>query len=210
EHENSCDEAGKQAVKHRPPPAREIPQQDDGEAEQDQCGDEGGEPARRQRGPHPGGRESDGPQFRVGVHCGKLRLRTVAMPPPAAVPSPNLSLGDWSVVPRLRRRYGDVSPLPPLFARLCPASAAVPSPTSWGTDPVGQFPVRTTLMTASAARTMLERISQPSDLRQLSPDELVELCEEIREFILEKVSMTGGHLSPNLGVVELTVALHRS
>ena len=75
---------------------------------------------------------------------------------------------------------------------------------------MGQFPVRTTLMTASAARIMLERISQPSDLRQLSPDELVELCEEIREFILEKVSMTGGHLSPNLGVVELTVALHRS
>src|SRR5690606_39953956 len=101
-------------------------------------------------------------------------------------------------------------PLPPLFARMCRASASVSSPTSWGTDPVGQFPVRTTLMTASAARSMLERISQPSDLRQLSPDELVELCEEIREVILEKVSMTGGHLYPHPGVVELTVALHRS
>jgi 1-deoxy-D-xylulose-5-phosphate synthase len=56
---------------------------------------------------------------------------------------------------------------------------------------------------------MLEAIKQPSDLRSLSPDELALLCEEIRGFILEKVSRTGGHLSPNLGVVELTVALHR-
>lgn len=57
---------------------------------------------------------------------------------------------------------------------------------------------------------MLEKITSPSDLSQLSPEELAELCEEVREFILEKVSVTGGHLSPNLGVVELTVALHRS
>ncbi len=56
---------------------------------------------------------------------------------------------------------------------------------------------------------MLERIQQPSDLRSLSHDELEVLCEEIRSFIVEKVSKTGGHLSPNLGVVELTVALHR-
>ncbi len=56
---------------------------------------------------------------------------------------------------------------------------------------------------------MLESISQPSDLRSLGPDELALLSEEIRAFILEKVSKTGGHLSPNLGVVELTLALHR-
>lgn len=56
---------------------------------------------------------------------------------------------------------------------------------------------------------MLESISQPSDLRSLNHDQLVELSEEIREFILEKVSATGGHLSPNLGVVELTLAMHR-
>lgn len=56
---------------------------------------------------------------------------------------------------------------------------------------------------------MLESISQPSDLRSLSPDELTTLSDEIRSFILEKVSKTGGHLSPNLGVVELTLALHR-
>ncbi len=56
---------------------------------------------------------------------------------------------------------------------------------------------------------MLESISQPSDLRDLGPEQLDQLCEEIRSFILEKVSKTGGHLSPNLGVVELTLALHR-
>jgi 1-deoxy-D-xylulose-5-phosphate synthase len=56
---------------------------------------------------------------------------------------------------------------------------------------------------------MLESISQPSDLRSLDQDQLALLSEEIRAFILEKVSKTGGHLSPNLGVVELTLALHR-
>ena len=56
---------------------------------------------------------------------------------------------------------------------------------------------------------MLESISQPADLDDLSPDELAQLCAEIRSFILDKVSTTGGHLSPNLGVVELTIALHR-
>jgi 1-deoxy-D-xylulose-5-phosphate synthase len=56
---------------------------------------------------------------------------------------------------------------------------------------------------------MLESISQPSDLRSLSFDELTTLSDEIRSFILDKVSKTGGHLSPNLGVVELTLALHR-
>jgi 1-deoxy-D-xylulose-5-phosphate synthase len=57
---------------------------------------------------------------------------------------------------------------------------------------------------------MLESISQPSDLQSLTPEQLDELCEEVRAFILEKVSKTGGHLSPNLGVVELTIALHRA
>lgn len=56
----------------------------------------------------------------------------------------------------------------------------------------------------------LENISEPADLRDLSYEQLDELGQEIRSFILEKVSVTGGHLSPNLGVVELTLALHRS
>ncbi len=55
---------------------------------------------------------------------------------------------------------------------------------------------------------MLERISQPSDLKKLSIAELNALAEEIRRFLIEKLSVTGGHLAPNLGVVELTLALH--
>lgn len=58
--------------------------------------------------------------------------------------------------------------------------------------------------------SILDRISEPSDLRGLSSSELDELCEEIRTFLLDSISRTGGHLSPNLGIVELTIALHRS
>jgi 1-deoxy-D-xylulose-5-phosphate synthase len=55
---------------------------------------------------------------------------------------------------------------------------------------------------------LLERINNPSDLRRLTPDELPQLVRELREYILASVSRTGGHLSSNLGTVELTVALH--
>ena len=55
----------------------------------------------------------------------------------------------------------------------------------------------------------LSRIQSPSDLAKLSSEELTELCSEIRAFLIEKVTKTGGHLGPNLGVVELTVAIHR-
>jgi 1-deoxy-D-xylulose-5-phosphate synthase len=57
--------------------------------------------------------------------------------------------------------------------------------------------------------TILESISSPADVRELTAEELAALSEEIRAFILDKVSRSGGHLSPNLGVVELTLALHR-
>lgn len=57
---------------------------------------------------------------------------------------------------------------------------------------------------------MLESIKNPSDLARLSPEELDALAAEIRTFLIEKVSKTGGHLGPNLGVVELTLAIHRS
>ena len=56
---------------------------------------------------------------------------------------------------------------------------------------------------------MLETIKSPADLRRLSGPQLDELAQEIREFLIEHISETGGHLSPNLGVVELTLALHR-
>ncbi|MEU9998570.1 1-deoxy-D-xylulose-5-phosphate synthase [Streptomyces sp. NPDC050848] len=57
--------------------------------------------------------------------------------------------------------------------------------------------------------TILETIRGPRDLRPLSGAELDELAEEIREFLIHAVARTGGHLGPNLGVVELTIALHR-
>ncbi|WP_309103180.1 1-deoxy-D-xylulose-5-phosphate synthase [Microbacterium sp.] len=56
---------------------------------------------------------------------------------------------------------------------------------------------------------ILPSISGPRDLDALSTDQLVELAGEIREFLVHNVSQTGGHLGPNLGVVELTIALHR-
>lgn len=56
---------------------------------------------------------------------------------------------------------------------------------------------------------LLDSINAPSDLRGLSRDELTMLAAEIRDFLVEKVARTGGHLGPNLGVVELTLALHR-
>ena len=57
---------------------------------------------------------------------------------------------------------------------------------------------------------MLESIKDPSDLARLSSEELDALAAEIRSFLIEKVSRTGGHLGPNLGVVELTLAIHRT
>ncbi len=57
--------------------------------------------------------------------------------------------------------------------------------------------------------SLLENIHTPRDLDSLSPGQLVELAAEIREFLVQEVSKTGGHLGPNLGVVELTIAMHR-
>ena len=56
---------------------------------------------------------------------------------------------------------------------------------------------------------LMESVKQPRDLDRLSRAELDKLAAEIREFLIENVSRTGGHLGPNLGVVELTIALHR-
>ena len=56
---------------------------------------------------------------------------------------------------------------------------------------------------------ILETINSPADLRALDQTHLSELAQEVREFLVEQTSKTGGHLSPNLGVVELTFALHR-
>ena len=55
---------------------------------------------------------------------------------------------------------------------------------------------------------LLEQICEPKDLKALSLEQLESLAQEIRQFLIEKLSATGGHLAPNLGVVELTLAMH--
>ena len=55
---------------------------------------------------------------------------------------------------------------------------------------------------------LLEKIKQPNDIKQISMEQLPKLAEEIRQFLLEHLSKTGGHLASNLGAVELTMALH--
>ncbi|MGD9989629.1 1-deoxy-D-xylulose-5-phosphate synthase [Pseudonocardia sp.] len=57
--------------------------------------------------------------------------------------------------------------------------------------------------------SLLSSLRGPRDLRRLGPGELAELAAEIRRFLVSSVSRTGGHLGPNLGVIELTIALHR-
>ncbi len=58
------------------------------------------------------------------------------------------------------------------------------------------------------AGPLLSKIHSPADLRSLSPSELPKLCEELRQFIIDQVSVNGGHFGASLGVTELTVALH--
>jgi 1-deoxy-D-xylulose-5-phosphate synthase len=56
---------------------------------------------------------------------------------------------------------------------------------------------------------VIESIKSPADIKGLSQEELISLAQEIRTFLIEKVSKSGGHLGPNLGVVELTLSIHR-
>src|SRR5260370_2099344 len=57
--------------------------------------------------------------------------------------------------------------------------------------------------------TLLESIGGPQDVKRLNEEQLTQLAGEIRDFLIQAVSRSGGHLGPNLGVVELTIALHR-
>ena len=57
--------------------------------------------------------------------------------------------------------------------------------------------------------SVLDRVNSPKDLKKLNDKELEMLCEDIRELLINTVSKTGGHLASNLGVVELTVAMHK-
>ena len=57
--------------------------------------------------------------------------------------------------------------------------------------------------------SVLDRVNSPKDLKKLNDKELEVLCGDIRELLINTVSKTGGHLASNLGVVELTVAMHK-
>ena len=57
-------------------------------------------------------------------------------------------------------------------------------------------------------KKILKQIDSPKDLKNLSKSELISLAAEIKDFLITSVQETGGHLSSNLGVIELTVALH--
>src|SRR4051794_4262206 len=61
----------------------------------------------------------------------------------------------------------------------------------------------------SPASGLLSTLQSPADLRALGGEQLAQLSSEIRTFLIQNVSQTGGHLGPNLGVVELTLAMHR-
>ena len=65
-------------------------------------------------------------------------------------------------------------------------------------------------MSGKVRMSLLETIRSPRDLRDLNQEELRQLSREIRAFLVDAVSATGGHLGPNLGAVELTIALHRT
>ena len=63
-------------------------------------------------------------------------------------------------------------------------------------------------MKKNAIKKILNSVNFPQDVRKLSKEKLPQLCKEVREFLIESVAQTGGHFGSNLGVVELTVALH--
>src|SRR5437588_7754444 len=60
------------------------------------------------------------------------------------------------------------------------------------------------------ASDLLQKINYPSDLKQLTEDQLEQVCQELRQYIIDEVSVNGGHFAASLGVVELTVALHHA
>ena len=57
--------------------------------------------------------------------------------------------------------------------------------------------------------SILERVNSSNDIKKLNNQELTQYCKEVREFLVENLSQTGGHLASNLGTVEIAVALHR-
>src|SRR6186713_3743762 len=65
-------------------------------------------------------------------------------------------------------------------------------------------------MSTPSVPTLLSRIAGPADVKALAPTQLPQLAQEIRDELIEVTARNGGHIGPNLGVVELTIALHRT
>ena len=74
--------------------------------------------------------------------------------------------------------------------------------------PTSQNTVPELILSESTKTPLLDRVHLPSDLKNLSPEQLRQLADELRQETIDAVAMTGGHLGAGLGVVELTVALH--
>src|SRR6266571_5030179 len=66
-----------------------------------------------------------------------------------------------------------------------------------------------TIETPDASKRLLDGIRSPADIKALREQDLPQLAQEVRDDLIKVLSQTGGHLGPNLGVVELTIALHR-
>ena len=71
------------------------------------------------------------------------------------------------------------------------------------------LPTHSMTMSDSSSTNLLDTIQDPDDLKKIEPERLTELAGEIRNRLITSLSNTGGHLGPNLGVVELTIAMHR-
>ena len=74
---------------------------------------------------------------------------------------------------------------------------------------LNSLPTHSMTMSDSSSTNLLDTIQGPDDLKKIEPERLTELAEEIRNRLITSLSNTGGHLGPNLGVVELTIAMHR-
>src|SRR5262249_9742520 len=84
------------------------------------------------------------------------------------------------------------------------ASKAISRPVDFNEDRVAEKHAHD----AAAPPRLMHRVNSPADLKKLTVPELMQLALELREYLVEVVARTGGHLAPSLGVVELTIALH--
>src|SRR3712207_2846803 len=98
-----------------------------------------------------------------------------------------------------------------LVSRLCSHSRLMPTPRAARPRPRKRKPKMMTSDSSNgrSGAHLLKGIHGPADIKALNEADLPQLAAEVRETLIDVLSKTGGHLGPNLGVVELTIALHR-